>query len=87
MLLNFAQSQVRGLKEVSVDREQRSLWLGRGKKDATSWYETLDPEHLLEAAKASSVIIEKLDALTRRPMVPLNVKQRKLIAGLSIISG
>ena len=35
-LRHFMATRVRGLKEVRVDREQRSLWLGHGRKDATS---------------------------------------------------
>ena len=80
-------TRVRGLKEVAVDREQRSLWLGLGKKDATSWYETFDCEHLHEAARATNIILEKLDALTIRTMVPLIVKQRKILAGLLVVNG
>jgi len=86
-LRHFMATRVRGLKDVRVDREQRSLWLGHGKRDATSWYETLDPEHLLEAAKATNVILEKLDALTRRPLVPLSIKQRRILAGLLVVNG
>jgi hypothetical protein len=47
----------------------------------------LDPEHLLEAAKATNIILAKLDALTRRPLVPLSVKQRRTLAGLSVVNG
>lgn len=36
-LRRFKATRVRGLREVRVDREERSLWLGHGKKDATSW--------------------------------------------------
>jgi integrase len=43
-LRHFMATRVRGLRDVKVDREQRSLWLGHGKKDATSWYESHDPE-------------------------------------------
>jgi integrase len=86
-LRHFMATRVRSLKEVRVDREQRSLWLGHGKKDATSWYESLDPEHLQEAARATSIILGKLDALTRRSLVPMSVKQRKLLAGLSVVNG
>jgi hypothetical protein len=84
---HFMATKVRSLKEVRVDREQRSLWPGHGKKDATSCYETLDPEHLSEAARATSIILEKLDALTTRPLVPKSVKQRKLLAGFSVVNG
>ena len=80
-------TRVRGLKEVAVDREQQSHWLGHGKKDATSWYETFDREHLHEAAGATNIILEKLDALTIRTMVPLIVKQRKILAGLLVVNG
>ena len=80
-------TRVRGLKEVAVDREQQSHWLGHGKKDATSWYETFDREHLNEAARATNVILEKLDALTIRPMVPLSVKQRRILDGLLVVNG
>jgi hypothetical protein len=80
-------TRVRGLKEVAVDREQRSLWLGHGKKDATSWYETFDPEHLLETASATNIILEKLDALTIRSMVPLSVKQRMVLPDPLVVNG
>jgi len=38
----------------------------RGKRDATSWYETHDPEFLRECAQATTRVIEKLDRLTQR---------------------
>ena len=67
---HFMATRVRGLKEVRVDREQRSLWLGHGRKDATSWYESHDPEFLLEASRATTIIIEQLNGLTQRNLVP-----------------
>jgi integrase len=81
-LRHFMATRVRGLKEVRVDREQRSLWLGHGKKDATSWYESHDPEFLLEASQATCIIIEKLDALTKRNLVPSALKKPRKLAGL-----
>jgi integrase len=51
-LRHFMATRVRGLKEIRVNREQQSLWLGHGKKDATSWYELHDTEFLLEASRA-----------------------------------
>jgi hypothetical protein len=84
---HFMATKVRGLQEVKVDREQRRLWPGHGKRDTTSWYETLDPEHLQECARATSIILEKRDAMTARPLVPISVKQRKLLAGLSVVNG
>lgn len=68
-LRHFMATRVRGLKEIKVDREQRSLWLGHGKRDATSWYESHDPEYLQECSRATSIILEKLNALTLRALV------------------
>jgi hypothetical protein len=48
---------------------------------------TFDPEHLHEAARATNIILEKLDALTIRPMVPLSVKQRRILAGPLVVNG
>jgi integrase len=84
-LRHFMATRIRSLEEIKVDREQRSLWLGHGKRDATSWYETHDPEFLRECSKATSLILEKLDQFTKRPLVPASVKHRKQLAGLSII--
>jgi integrase len=86
-LRHFMATRVRGLKEVAFDREQRNLWLGHGKKDATSWYETFDPENLHEAATATNIILEKLDALTIRPMIPLSVKQHRILPDLLVANG
>jgi hypothetical protein len=84
-LRHFMATRVRSLDEIKVEREQRSLWLGHGKRDATSWYETHDPEFLRECSKATSLILEKLDQLTIRPLVPASVKQRKQLAGLFVV--
>lgn len=81
-LRHFMATRIRGLQEIKVDREQRSLWLGHGKRDATSWYETHDPEYLRECSRATSLILVKLDALTRRPLVPPTVRAIKELAGL-----
>lgn len=74
---HFMATKVRAVQEVRVDREQRSLWLGHGKRDTTSWYEKHDPEHLRECALATDIILEKLDALTTRDMVPPSLKAQK----------
>lgn len=76
---HFMATRVRGVKEVRVDREQRSLWLGHGRRDTTSWYEKHDPEHLRECALATNIILEKLDALTTRDMLPPTLKAQRLL--------
>ena len=69
-----------GRSQVRVDRKQRSLWLGHSKKDATSWYESHDPEFLPEASRAMSIIVEKLDALTSRALVPMTLSEPSILA-------
>ena len=79
-------TRVRGLTDLRVDREQRSLWLGHGRRDTTSWYETLDPEFLRECALATSRAIEKLNQLTHRTLVPPNIQAMQELA-ISAIDG
>lgn len=79
---HFMATKVRAVQEVRVDREQRSLWLGHGKKDTTSWYEKHDPEHLRECAIATSIILDKLDVLTTRSLVPPTLRSQRQLAGL-----
>jgi integrase len=74
-LRHFMATRVRGLAEANVGREQRSLWLGHGKRDATSWYETHDIEFLRECAQATTLVIEKLDRLMLRELISPNVRQ------------
>jgi integrase len=69
-LRHFMATRVRGLAETNVGREQRSMWLGHSKRDATSWYETHDPEFLHECSQATTLVIEKLNSLTRRELIP-----------------
>ena len=78
-LRHFMATRVRGLTESKVGREQRSLWLGHGKKDATSWYETHDPEFLRECARATDLVIDKLDGLMKRDLVSPTVRHTRLL--------
>jgi len=82
---HFMATKVRGLEEVRVDREQREMWLGHVESDTTSWYETHDPEYLRACADATDVIMEKLDALTTRPLVPDSLKARMQAAGIRVV--
>jgi integrase len=73
-LRHFMATRVRGMTGLNVGREQRSLWLGHGKRDATSWYETHDPEFLRECAMATDLVINQLNNLMTRKLLPSNVK-------------
>jgi len=79
-LRHFMATRVRGLTKSSVAREQRSLWLGHGKRDATSWYETHDPEFLHECALATCEVIDRLDSLMKRSLAPPNIQQMRHLA-------
>lgn len=79
-LRHFMATRVRGLTKSKVAREQRSLWLGHGKRDATSWYESHDPEFLHECALATCEVIDRLDFLMKRSLVPPNIQQMRLLA-------
>ena len=74
-LRHFMATRVRGLSETNVGREQRSMWLSHGKRDATSWYETHDIEFLRECSQATTLVIEKLDRLTQRKLISPNVHE------------
>jgi hypothetical protein len=73
-LRHFMATRVRGMTGSNVGREQRSLWLGHGKRDATSWYETHDPEFLRECAMATDLVIDKLDSMMKRKLLPSGAK-------------
>ena len=73
-------TKVRLLEEIRADREQRSLWLGHGKRDTTSWYEKYEPEHLRECAIATNFILEKLDTMTKRDLIPATLRAQKQLA-------
>ena len=51
---HFIAARVHGLTGSNVGHEQRSQWLGDRKRDATSWYETHNPEFLRECASTDS---------------------------------
>ena len=77
---HFMATKVRSLEEIRVDREQRSLWLGHGKRDTTSWYEKHEPEHLRECAIATNFILEKLDTMTKRNLIPATLRAQTQLA-------
>lgn len=82
---HFMATRIRGLEEIKVDREQREMWLGHVEGDTTSWYESHDPEYLRACADGTDLIISKLDAFTRRPLVPASLKARMAAAGFKVV--
>jgi integrase len=80
-LRHFMATRVRA-QHVAVSREQRQAWLGHRQRDATSYYESHDPEFLRECEIGTDMVMERLDALTSRVLVPEPARQ-----GLRIVSG
>jgi integrase len=78
-LRHFMATRVRSMTKTNVGREQRSLWLGHGKRDATSWYETHDHEFLRECAIATDLVIEKLNDLMTRDLLPPKAKALRFL--------
>lgn len=80
-LRHFMATMVRRI-EPPVSREQRSIWLGHAAPEGsktTAWYESMDPEFLAEAARATDQVIAELQKHTRKtilaptqhPQIPL----------------
>lgn len=82
-LRHFMNTRVMALEEVRVPREQRRAWLGHTERDTTSWYEHHDPEFLRDCALATEVVINRLDDLTSRTLVPRSVREK----GLRVVGG
>lgn len=82
---HFMATRIRALQEIKVDREQRQIWLGHVEADTTSWYESHDPEYLRACADGTDLIISKLDALTRRLLVPTSLQARMAAAGFKVV--
>jgi hypothetical protein len=62
-------TRVRGLKEVSLNREYRQL-----DQDTTYSYEITDRDYLREAAEATDLSIERIQAHCRRSLWPLGTQ-------------
>ena len=74
VIRSFMGTRVRGLRELRVEREQRQVWLGHQSQDTTSMYEILDPDYLREAADATDMIIDRIDAAAQRSLWPEKVQ-------------
>ncbi len=68
-------TRVRNVPGVQVSREERAKWLGHAdsKHSMTeTWYESFDPDHLLNPMRATDAILKRLATLTRRSLIPPN---------------
>jgi integrase len=81
-LRHYMATRIKRVPGIHVDRAERAEWLGHtDQKFRTTehWYETWDPEYLINALHATDAIMSMLDALTTRALfAPTAVKGSRL---------
>lgn len=84
-LRHYMATRIRRVDGVSVTREQRAAWMGHTDPEhrtTEEWYESMDPDHLVDCAKATDAIMVLLDKLTEKSLVSPNVHPK---TGFTII--
>lgn len=75
-LRHYMATRVRRVDGIPVSREERATWMGHvdpHHRTTEAHYESLDPDYLLNAARATDAILTQLDMLCRtRRLVPPN---------------
>jgi len=70
-LRHYMATRSRSVPGFPVSREQRAEWMGHldpTHRTTQGWYESLDPDHLADAAAATDAIMERLARLCRTPI-------------------
>lgn len=71
-LRHFMATNIRRVRGIKVDKEQRDEWLGHVQQDTRSWYEHFDPEWLREVKQGTDAILRRLDGmLKKRTLFPI----------------
>jgi hypothetical protein len=66
-------TNIRRVRGVKVETEQRDEWLGHVVQDTRSWYEHFDPEWLREVKMGTDAILRRLDGmLKKRTLFPIS---------------
>ena len=76
MLRHYMATRVRTVDTVAVSREERAAWMGHtdpNHSTTQAWYESFDPDHLVNPMRATDAIMTRLDQLTRRRLVSPDV--------------
>jgi integrase len=71
-LRHYMATRVRRVEGIPVSREERANWLGHvDQKHRTTerWYESLDPDYLVNPARATDAILARLDQLARVSLI------------------
>lgn len=74
---HFMATKVRAVAGIPVSREQRAEWMGHADPDHRTtqlWYESMDPDHLLDACRATDAIMLRLHHLCARGLVAPTVR-------------
>lgn len=69
---HFMATKIRSVPGIEVSREQRAEWMGHADPDHRTtqrWYESMDPDHLLNAARATDAILSRLNGFCMRSLV------------------
>jgi hypothetical protein len=74
-------TRIRRVPGIEVPREQRAEWMGhvdQADRTTEAWYERLDEDHLVEAARATDAVVDRLSALMRswRLTAPTSIEGR-----------
>lgn len=71
-LRHYMATRCRRVEGIEVTREQRAEWMGHtdpNHRTTQGWYESLDPDHLVNCAQATDAILSALDRLTAKNLV------------------
>jgi integrase len=71
-LRHYMATRVRRVEGVVVSRGERAAWMGHvdpHHRTTEAWYENLDPDYLLNPARATDAIIMRLDQLCTKTLL------------------
>jgi integrase len=74
-LRHYMATRVRRVDGIPVSREERATWMGHVDpyhRTTEAWYESVDPDYLLNPARATDAIMLRLDQLAKRSLFSPN---------------
>jgi hypothetical protein len=74
-LRHYMATRVRRVDGIQVSREERATWMGHADprhRTTENWYESMDPDYLVNAMNATDTVIVKLSQLCKRTLFSPN---------------
>ena len=74
-LRHYMATRIRSVDGIPVSREERAAWMGHvdpHHRTTEAWYESQDPDYLVNAARATDAIMLRLDQLSRKTVFSPN---------------